>query len=107
MPWAPRALSAPRARSRAAQTLERTAALGATAGWSSSGEVVGPVAPEHERAVSLEAIAALTVAGIGETPLPPGYIDFPGIGLITRPVGGPLVRAGQGAIPQATRGALT
>ena len=72
-----------------------------------AGEFETP-APETERAASLEAVAALTVSGSPRPPLPPGYIDFPGIGLITRPVGGATGQGWSGprSLAQTQRGVL-
>ena len=84
--------------------LEGSASLSALADVSAAGSTV---APESERAVSFTASAGIAVAGIGLAPPPPGYIDFPGIGLITRPVGGSQIGAGYlGSIPDSGIGSL-
>ena len=84
--------------------LEGSASLSALADVSAAGSTV---APESERTVSFTANASIAVAGVGLSPPPPGYIDFPGIGLITRPVGGSQIGAGyRGSIPDSGVGSL-
>ena len=53
-------------------------------------------------------VAALSVSGLVLEPPPLGYIDFPGIGLITRPLGGSYAGSMSAAsLAQTRRGALT
>ena len=85
---------------------ERAVLLDALTGIASAGVFETP-APETERSASLAALAALSVSGIVLEPPPLGYIDFPGIGLITQPVGGSYAGSTRGALAQTRRGALT